>query len=128
MDLRFLVMCFIGFAGFFRIEELLGAQVKHTSFYESHMEIFLEESKCDQHRNGETVFIARLESKYCPVCLLEDFLKVCNIDRLKNLDAFLVPRLFKTKEGHRAAKNAGISYTTAREVFAEKITEFGLQK
>ena len=35
--------------------------------------------------------------------------------------AFLIPRLHKTKKGHRASKTKGISYTRMNEIFHEKI-------
>ena len=122
-ELRFLVLCFIGFAGFFRIEELLATKIKHLSFKESHLEIYLEKSKCDQHRDGNVIFISRLQTEYCPVKLLEKFLRLGNIS---DKDSFLIPRLFKTKKGYVASKTIGISYTRAREIFLEKLKELNV--
>ena len=99
MDLRFLVVCVIGFAGFLRIQELLSVQLKHLTFHESHKEIFLTHSKVDQHRDGEKVYIARTRSPYCPVTLVERFLGQSLLSVRDDEDAYLVPRLFKTKKG-----------------------------
>ena len=57
--LRFLVVCLIGFAGFFRIQELLDVKLKDVEILSDHMRLFLPSSKVDQHRDGENVFIAR---------------------------------------------------------------------
>ena len=120
-DLRFLNLCFLGFAGFFRIEELLLTQIKNVKILDTHVEIFLEKSKCDQHRDGEIVYISKIDSKYCPVNLLLYFLNACNIDIDKDLEFFLIPRLFATKKGHKVSKNSGISYTRARGIFVKKL-------
>ena len=76
IELRFLVVCLAGFAGFFRIKELLLVQLKHLSFKEEHLEIFLPFSKVDQQRDGDTVYMAKTGTKYCPVNLMvTDFLR-----------------------------------------------------
>ena len=110
-DLRFLVVCLTGFAGFLRIKELLKVQLKHVTFFEDHMKIFLPFSKMDQHREGNTVYIAKTGSKYCPVKHVKDFLEKAQLDTKTHEDAFLIPTLHKTKRGHRASKTKGISYT-----------------
>ena len=38
-DLRFLVVCLTGFAGFLRIQELLKVQLKQIAFFEDNMKI-----------------------------------------------------------------------------------------
>jgi len=125
-NLRFLVLCFIGFAGFFRIDELLGVQMKNVEFKESHIEVCVEKSKCDQHREGHIVFISRLKSQYCPVQLLERFVTACNVDKKLDKNFFLIPRLFNTKKGYSASKTQGIGYTRAREIFLEKLKDLNL--
>ena len=122
-DLRFLVMCFLGFAGFFRIQELLSVQLKNVLFTNSHIEITLEKSKCDQHRDGQIVFISKIDSQYCPVRLLLKFLTACKIDYKVDSSFFVIPRLFKAKKGYSASKTLGISYSRAREIFLEKLNE-----
>ena len=125
-DLRFVVMCFLGFAGFFRIEELLSVQLKNVNFSSTHLEITIEKSKCDQHRDGHIVYVSKLNSEYCPVKVLDRFLCSCKIDRTDE-NCFIIPRLFKTKTGYNASKNLGISYTTARDIFAKKLKECDLR-
>ena len=67
LDLRFILVCLLGFAGFFRISELLAVQLKEVKFFPSHMEIEVPKSKTDQHRDGHIVYITRIDSNYCPV-------------------------------------------------------------
>ena len=74
-ELRFFVTCVLGFAGFFRIEELLAIQLKEVSIFDSHMEIFSPECKTAQHRKGNRVLVARTRTNYCPVNLVEDYLR-----------------------------------------------------
>ena len=45
LNQRFIVLCLIGFAGFFRIEELLGVRIKDVTIFPDHIEIFLPKSK-----------------------------------------------------------------------------------
>ena len=52
IHLRFILICVLGFAGFFRISELLNLQIKDISFKESWVEIFVKKSKTDQYREG----------------------------------------------------------------------------
>ena len=127
LDIRFLTMCFLGFAGFFRIEELLLVQVKNIVFKDSHLEITLEKSKCDQHRDGHIIYISKLNSKYCPVKLVKTFLELCKVNVTTDLETFLIPRLFKTKKGHTVSKTLGISYTRAREIFVERLKDCNLK-
>ena len=42
---RFLLVCVIGFCGFFRIEELLHVQLKHLKIENDYLRIFLENQK-----------------------------------------------------------------------------------
>ena len=38
-DLRFLLTCLLGFAGFLRIDDLFNVKLKHIQIQESHLEI-----------------------------------------------------------------------------------------
>ena len=117
--LRFLVMVLVGFAGFFRIEEMLSTQLVNVSVKDDHMKIVLPQCKNDQMRKGNEVFVARTQSRYCPVALTETFWKKGGVD--KNDETFLIPRLVTKKRGHVAHKSKGISYSTAHEQFKEFI-------
>ena len=126
LNQRFIVLSLIGFAGFLRIEELLEVRIKDVTIFSDHIEIFLPKSKRDQHRQGNTVYIAKTGSKYCPVVHLEDFLRKAGLNVKNDKEAFIIPVLYKTKKGHKASKTRGVSYTRIREIFQEKIQNLNL--
>ena len=73
-DLRLAAMCVVAFAGFLRFDELSRIRFCDVIFRPTHMEIFIEKSKTDQHRKGNRVFIARLKSVNCPVRIFRRYL------------------------------------------------------
>ena len=81
IHLRFLVTCFLGFAGFLRISELKQVQIKHISFKSDHMTVLLEESKTDKLREGEVVYISKLERGCCPVSLTKQYITTTKLDK-----------------------------------------------
>jgi len=123
IDKRFLITCLLGFAGFFRISELLEVKMKHIRIMDSHMEITVSKSKTDQHREGHIVFISRINSITCPVAFLEIYLNEAKIDIVKDAECYLICRMFKVKKGHKVSKTLGISYTTTSEIFRENISK-----
>ena len=74
-NLRFLLTCLLGFAGFLRIDELLHVKLKHTKIQENHLEIVILRPKTDQHWEGHVAHISRIKLDYCPVKYLEVYLK-----------------------------------------------------
>lgn len=118
-ELRFLQIVVICFTGFLRIDEILGVKLKQLAFSEGHMEIVLPRCKNDQAREGNIVYIARTGTEYCPVLFTETFL--AQSGALGRDEAHLVPRLVRYKSGLKAHAHMGISYTTARECFANYI-------
>ena len=67
------------------------------------------------------MFIFHTGSTYCPVAYLEKFLLFAKLAVHNDGEAFVIPRLYKTKHGHTASKTARISYTSARELFNKNI-------
>ena len=114
--LRFLVIVVVGFAGFFRIDEMVSIKLRSVQIHDGHMQIALAHCKNDQMRKGNEILVARTNSAYCPVGLTELFWQKAQMDGT-NSDTFFIPRLLATKSGHAAHKSAGISYTTAYEQF-----------
>ena len=112
-------MCILGFAGFLRINELLGIQIKHISMFGDHVEILLPNSKTDQLREGHIVMISRTGSSACPVFWLQKYLSLSVLQN--NPENFLFCRMSKTKVGHKADGRKPISYTTAREDFTQRM-------
>ena len=71
MHLRFLIICIIGFAGFFRISELLDIKIRNLRKTPESFEIFMEKSKTDQLREGHIVYIAKTGTSTCPAFWLK---------------------------------------------------------
>ena len=121
IDYRFVLMCILGFTGFFRISELLNLKVKDITFESQGMKIFVEKSKCDQLREGHIVHIAMLNSNLCPVACLKKYLSTSRLD--EQSESFVICRLARTKSGHNAIGKYPISYSTARESFKKHLAK-----
>ena len=72
--------CSLGFAGFVRYNELSNIAPVHLEFFPDYLRVFVPRAKKDIYRKGNYVYIWRLNSKYCPVALLERYISMCNID------------------------------------------------
>ena len=70
-DARFLFILLVGYAGVFRINELLSIRVKDISFFDDYMKVFLIKRKNDQYRDGHVSVIARSRKLTCPVWISE---------------------------------------------------------
>ena len=123
MDFRFTIVCLIGFAGFFRIDELLHVQLQHLTFNTDHMIVTLDKSKTDQHRDGHHVYIAQTNTEFCPIFHVRQFLALADLQPGRDVAAYLIPRLHKTKTGHLASKTKGISYSCIRDIFITKLRQ-----
>ena len=122
-DLRFLLTCLAGIAGFLRIDELLCFKLKHIKIQESHSEIVIPKSKTDQHREGQVVYISRIKSEYCPVKYSEVYLQKAKLDVSNDKEGLLIRCIFKTKSGHKILKTKGVSYSRIREIFTGYLSE-----
>ena len=71
LQLRNLVMFLLAFSGFLRFSELSIIWTKDIKFSEGFISIFIEKSKADQLREGQSVVIAESGSSLCPVALLK---------------------------------------------------------
>ena len=121
-DLRIAAICSLGFAGFLRFNELSNIQPKHLAFCNGFVKIFVPGSKTDVYREGNYVYIAKLEGKYCPVAILRRYIEAANLDLSSNLPLFRP--LIKTKSGY-SLRNAKLSYTRCREIFKTTLKDLG---
>ena len=69
-DIRVACICSLGFAEFFRYDELSNIAPVHLRFFPHHLRVFVPRAKYDIYREGNYVYIKRLTSEYCPVALL----------------------------------------------------------
>ena len=70
-DIRTITFCLLGFAGFFRFDELAKLKETDVAIYVSHIELFVEFSKTDQFRDGAWLVIAHTGTNLCPVAMVE---------------------------------------------------------
>lgn len=123
-DIRTIAICLVGFAGFFRFDELSKIKESDVQFFPEHMEIFVQSSKTDQFREGARVLIARTGSPCCPVAMLERYMSLANIKDKQ--DEPLFRGLISTKAGQKLRKSGSLSYTRVRELILEKLAAIGL--
>ncbi|XP_057290199.1 uncharacterized protein LOC130612878 [Hydractinia symbiolongicarpus] len=119
MHMRFIVLCVLGFAGFFRIGELLALKVKDLENKQDSFEISVKKSKTDQLREGHIVYIAHTGNSTCPVTWLRKYLCMTNLKFQP--DSYLICRLAKTKTGYNVLGHLSISYESARKTFHEHL-------
>ena len=74
--IRFLFVLLVGFAGFFRVDEIPNLTVRDVSIFSEYMSVFIPKRKNDQYREGHTSFLARSHKATCPVSITERLLKL----------------------------------------------------
>ncbi|CAH3040646.1 unnamed protein product, partial [Porites lobata] len=70
LDIRFVCMCLLAYAGFFRISELLSISRSNIVTEGLYHKIFIEVSKTDKYREGSWVYIAKTGNFTCPYTYL----------------------------------------------------------
>ena len=75
-DLRFLFILLVGFAGFFRIDEIRNIALRDVSIHSDHISVYVPQRKNDQYREGHTAFLARAGKVTCPVAVTEQLIKL----------------------------------------------------
>lgn len=68
-------MFVLAFSSFIRFSELLFIRSKDIHFGEGFISVFIEKSKADQLRQGQSVVIAESGSNICPVTLLKIYME-----------------------------------------------------
>ena len=72
----FLFILFVGFAGFFRMDETRNFSVNDVSICSEYISVFIPKRKNDQYREGHTSLLARSHKATCPVSITERLLKL----------------------------------------------------
>uniref|UniRef100_A0A7M5X3W6 Tyr recombinase domain-containing protein n=1 Tax=Clytia hemisphaerica TaxID=252671 RepID=A0A7M5X3W6_9CNID len=126
LDLRNFTIIILSYAGFLRYDEVSNLIFGDILVFETYMKLFIEKSKTDQHREGAWVYIAKLDSPFCPVKTLLRFTKNANITN-DNEYLFRATSFFKKKGIHKLRnKNKPICYSTARSAVLLYIKRIGL--
>ena len=79
LDIRFVCMCLLAYAGFFRISELLSISRSNIVTEGLYHKIFIEVSKTDRYREGSWVYIAKTGNFTCPYTYLIKYLEAARI-------------------------------------------------
>ena len=79
-------------------------------------------SKTDVYGEGNYVYTANLEGKYCPVAILRRYIEAANLGLSSHLPLF--KPLTKTKSGY-SLRNAKLSYTRCRETVKTNLKDLG---
>ena len=124
-DVRVACICSLGYAGFFRYDELSNIAPEHLGFFPDHLRVFVPRAKNDIYRDGNYVYIKRLTSKYCPVALLERYISMGNVELSSSVALFRPVRLFKSTNSYKLY-GGKLSYTRCREIFKECLKTIGV--
>ena len=116
-DLRLACLCALGFAGFLRYNELSSILLLHLEFHTDLVRIFVPQAKNDAYREGNYVYVKRLNSQFCPVALLERYILQADIDLNSTLPLFRPLRYCKSTNRYKLYGNNKLSYTCSREIF-----------
>ena len=125
-DVRTLAICLVSFAGFLRFDELSNLRESDVSYYDDHMELYIESSKTDQYRDGAWVVIAKTYTELCPVQMLRRYMELASVG--SDPEKYLFRGILHTKSGTKLRSAGGLSYTRVRELVMEKLTQIGLDK
>ena len=106
--LRIAAISSLGFAGFFRFNELANIHPQHPMFCDGFVKIFVPRSKTDVYREGNYVYITKLGNKYYPVAIPRRYIEAANLDLSSHLP--LYSPLTKTKSGY-SLRNNKLSHT-----------------
>ena len=107
------IVLLVGYAGLFRISELLSVKVRDISISGDEMSIFVSQRKKDQFREGHTFVIARSCNVSRPVSIIERLLAL--LASPKESCSPVLRRIVSTKNGAYFHKSLGISYSTIRD-------------
>ena len=112
----------VGYAGLFRISELLSVKIKDISISGDGMSIFVSQRKNDQVREEHTSIIARSSKVSFPVSITERLLAL--FASPKESCSPVLRRIVPTKNDAYFHTSLGISYSTIRDEFKKYISPF----
>lgn len=122
-DLRFLFILLVGYAGVFRISEVLSVRVKDVSIFDDFMSVYLVKRKNDQYKDGHVSVIARSRKLTCPVGITEKLLSL--LPDSKDSSNPIVRRIINSRHSkERFHESLGISYSTALPSFKSYVSPF----
>lgn len=123
-DLRLASICALGFAGFLRYDELSNICPAHLDFCEGFLKILIPKAKNDIYREGNHVYIARLNNSYCPVSLVERYIQEAKINSSSSDRLFRNVRYYKSSSSYKLCSSK-LSYSTCLQAFKQCLSSLG---
>ena len=109
---------------FFRYDELSGILACHLEFCSGYVKIHVPRAKNDIYREGNYVYINRLNNDYCPVTLLERYINMAGLDLKSDSALFRKVRWFKSSNCYKLYGDK-LSYSRCREIFKKCLKDLG---
>ena len=97
--IRFLFILLVGFAGFFRLNEIQNMQLKDVQIFAERMSVRVPKRKNDQYREGHSFLLVRSIKSTCAVAITEK-------------------RILKSRSAESFHASKGVSYSTLRDEFS----------
>ena len=122
-EIRFLFILLVGYAGVFRISEVLSIRVRYVTILDDFMKVYLMKRKNDQYRDGHVSVIARSRKPTCPVGITDRILSL--LPDSSDSSYPIVRRIVSSRHSkERFHEPLGISYSTAYASFKSGISPF----
>ena len=122
---RLMMILVLSFIGFLRFSEVSNLKRSDFSLHDTHMSIFIEQSKTDIYRKGHWLHLAKLDSNLCPLDLSKRYFVLAGID--KQCDKYIFRGIENTKNGQKLRKiDKPLSYTTVRGHVLDLLANIGL--
>ena len=121
-DIRFLAILLIGYAGCFRIREILAFTIDVFEITSDCMLIYLNKRKNDEFRQGHSSMLARTGNITCPVAATEKWLS--KLPTGSSPRAPLIRRIVKSKSNEYFHLSKGVVYSTIRNEFKKYVKPF----
>jgi site-specific recombinase XerD len=123
-DVRNILLIVLAFYAFLRVSELMDIRWSDVLVTEEFLQLYISKSKSDQLRDGNTVVIARIGGKYCPIALLEYYLKIaCNSITEKR---YLFCKIHLVKGKRCLNHSQCMTYSNIRDIVKSKAEQIGL--
>ena len=123
-DLRISVIVHLGFAGFFRFNELANIGTSHIEFAHDHTSIFIPSSKKDVYKESNKAVIARTGNATCPANMVLRYMSAAKMDT--DSSGLLIRQLIFSKNSNSyVLGNKGISYSRCRENILDALAALG---
>ena len=125
LDIRFVCMCLLAYAGFFRISELLSIRRPNIVTEDRYYRILIEVSKTDKYREGSSVYIAKTGNVTCPYLYLIKYLEAARIPSSSQNYIFRSLRYDKHLKTN-VLSSKPLTASRAGKILKEKLEAIGL--